>query len=61
MIVCVCEGITDREVRERAQRGCASLDQLKQHCRAGGDCGSCRADLRRLLRESRALARTDER
>ncbi len=61
MIICLCEGVTDRDVRDAARRGAANLDDLVQTCRAGGDCGQCRADLRRLLREQAARPRKDDR
>lgn len=53
MIVCVCEGVSDRDVRAAANRGAQTLDAIKRDCRAGGDCGMCRPDLRKLLREAR--------
>jgi bacterioferritin-associated ferredoxin len=61
VIICICEGVTDREVRERVRRGAVSLDALQQRCGAGGDCGSCRADLRRILRETRSASRSETR
>ncbi|MFN3197825.1 MAG: bacterioferritin-associated ferredoxin [Bradymonadia bacterium] len=54
MIICVCEGVSDRKVREAAQRGISDLEGLKQDCRAGGDCGRCRAALRKMLRNHRS-------
>jgi len=59
MIVCVCEGVSDREIRAAIQRGADSLDSLGQSCRAGTDCGRCRQHLKGMLRE-RVAARSDE-
>lgn len=53
MIICVCEGVSDRRVREAVESGVSNLEGLRRHCRAGGDCGRCRADLRRMLRSQR--------
>jgi len=53
MIVCVCEGVSDRDVRAAATRGAENLDAIRRDCRAGGDCGMCRPELRKLLREVR--------
>ena len=51
MIVCVCEGVSDREIRAAIQRGADSLAGLGQACRAGGDCGKCRHQLLEMLRQ----------
>lgn len=56
MIVCVCEGVSDRTVRAHIQRGADSVAALGQCCRAGIDCGRCRDMLRTLVAE-RGLAR----
>lgn len=61
MIVCICEGLTDRDIRDEARKGAASLNALRQSCGAGGDCGQCRAELRRILRDVRSARRTEER
>lgn len=51
MIVCLCEGVSDRDVRSSIQRGSDSVAALGQSCRAGLDCGRCRPTLRDLLAE----------
>ncbi|PKN59042.1 MAG: (2Fe-2S)-binding protein [Deltaproteobacteria bacterium HGW-Deltaproteobacteria-14] len=60
MIVCVCEGVSEREVRAAIQRGADNLQALGQACRAGTGCGRCRQHLVGMLRE-RVAARDDER
>lgn len=59
MIVCICEGVTDRDVRDAARRGAVTLATLQQQCGAGGDCGQCRAELRRMLRQHRSTTRNE--
>lgn len=49
MIVCICEGISDREIQARISAGDSTVHQLKQSCGAGSDCGSCMLQLRELL------------
>jgi bacterioferritin-associated ferredoxin len=39
--VCVCYGITDRQIRETAQAGCRSVSELTMRTGAGANCGSC--------------------
>ncbi|MFT3897815.1 MAG: (2Fe-2S)-binding protein [Thermomonas sp.] len=41
MYVCVCNGITDRQVREVAAAGCRSVSELTMRTGAGAGCGSC--------------------
>lgn len=61
MIVCICEGVTDRDVRDAARRGVVKLSVLTRSCGAGGDCGQCRPELARMLREHRSTTRTPTR
>ncbi|MEZ4435836.1 MAG: (2Fe-2S)-binding protein [bacterium] len=61
MIVCICEGVSDRDVRDAARRGADSLATLQQQCGAGGDCGQCRPELRRMLRQHRSTTRNENR
>ncbi|MCB9547130.1 MAG: (2Fe-2S)-binding protein [Myxococcales bacterium] len=57
MIVCICEGVSDREVKRVLRQGACDLGSLRRECGAGGDCGSCRPQLRRMLRELKATGR----
>ena len=41
MYVCICNGITDRQVREVAAAGCRSVAELTMRTGAGAGCGSC--------------------
>lgn len=41
MYVCVCFGVTDRQIREIAQAGCTSTAELTMRTGAGANCGSC--------------------
>lgn len=49
MIVCLCEGISDRDVRAAAGQGIRTATELRKHNGAGSGCGACRRDLRRLI------------
>jgi bacterioferritin-associated ferredoxin len=49
MYVCICHGITDRAIREAADRGVDSLDQLACETGIGTCCGSCRELAVRIL------------
>lgn len=50
MIVCLCHGISDREVREHVQGGCRTVGQVGRACGAGTDCGRCVDVLRQMVR-----------
>lgn len=60
MIVCICEGISDREIRGAIGAGCQSIKAIGQSCGAGTDCGQCRSSLREMLsrREPRRRVQT---
>ncbi|MFK7928796.1 MAG: bacterioferritin-associated ferredoxin [Myxococcota bacterium] len=49
MIVCLCEAVSDRDIRRAIDDGSNTLRDIKQSCGAGGQCGSCCNDLRRML------------
>ncbi len=52
MIVCVCRGVSEREVGESIAGGAVSVDAVVRQCGAGGDCGSCHDEIRQLLRST---------
>ena len=41
MYVCVCNGVTDRQVREAVEKGCGSVGELTMRTGASANCGSC--------------------
>jgi bacterioferritin-associated ferredoxin len=59
MYVCICNGITDRDIRDAARAGARDLDQLSATTGCTTSCGSCgelaTEILRETLRESRPL------
>ena len=48
MIVCVCRGVSDREVRRAVAAGAACLETLER-CGIGGDCRGCESMLRDMI------------
>lgn len=55
MIVCVCRGVTDRQIREEAVAG-RSLEEIFQCTGAGSCCGTCRLTVARIAADARAAA-----
>lgn len=50
MIVCVCRGASDRDVKNAVGAGAACLEKLER-CGIGGDCRGCENMLRDLVLE----------
>ena len=49
MIVCLCEAVSDRKVRDVIAGGCRTVPDIRRACGAGGSCGSCCPMLRDML------------
>jgi bacterioferritin-associated ferredoxin len=58
MIVCVCNAVCQREIEHLIASGVDTPEAIERHCGAGGDCGTCRPDVERLIQraETRACA-----
>ncbi|MBD9370205.1 (2Fe-2S)-binding protein [Xanthomonas sp. XNM01] len=41
MYVCICNGVTDRQIREAVENGCSSVSELTMRTGCGATCGSC--------------------
>lgn len=53
MYVCICNAITEDELRSAVAEGASSLGELMRTTGAGTCCGSCTDEAERLLEESR--------
>jgi bacterioferritin-associated ferredoxin len=49
MIVCVCHGVCERRLEAVVASGAHTLAEVERQCGAGGDCGSCRPDVERVI------------
>jgi len=52
--VCLCNGVTDREIRQVAEAGCRTLSELTMRTGCGACCGSCVETASQLLDEVHA-------
>ena len=52
MYVCVCEAVTDHEIRTVVDAGAASVAEVMRCTRAGTRCGSCRTELAEMVAAS---------
>ena len=51
MIICVCKGLSDREIESAIECGNGTEEEVGHSCGAGTDCGSCLQTLRQMLSE----------
>lgn len=52
MIVCVCNNVSDREIRQAVQLGLRSMLQLRNELGVGTCCGKCHSCAKQVLRTS---------
>lgn len=51
MYICICNGITEREIRGAASLGSTSLSDLRRDLGVGSCCGKCEPEARRIIGE----------
>jgi bacterioferritin-associated ferredoxin len=56
--ICICNAITERQVRECASAGATSIDDLSSSLGVGSGCGRCVECAVELLREACAPAQS---
>jgi bacterioferritin-associated ferredoxin len=52
MYICICNAITERDVRECVRRGCCSMEELSGELGVGTSCGRCRMAATEILNET---------
>jgi bacterioferritin-associated ferredoxin len=55
MYVCICNGVTDRDIRQAVEAGCRSLPELTMRTGAGATCGSCLDLAAQLMEDARGV------
>jgi len=58
MIVCVCNNISDRRIRQAVDSGITSMPELRDQLGVGTCCGKCHSCAKQVLRECRDVADT---
>lgn len=56
MYVCLCQGVTERQVQKCIDEGAHSVSEVTRRCGAGGHCGSCRPTIAAMVAASEAQA-----
>jgi bacterioferritin-associated ferredoxin len=52
MYVCICNAITDKQIRRAAKNGVDNLFELREHLGVASNCGSCADQAQSILQES---------
>ena len=51
MLVCQCNGISDRKIRKAVRKGAENASQVSRMCGAGSTCGGCIPTIREIVRD----------
>ena len=51
MYVCICNGVTESDIRQAAEAGCKGVPELTMRTGVGANCGSCLDSAAALLDE----------
>ncbi|MBM4265745.1 MAG: (2Fe-2S)-binding protein [Deltaproteobacteria bacterium] len=60
MLVCLCQGVSDKEVRQAIARGATTRKQVTRACGAGAGCGGCHESIQDLIQKHAACERGGE-
>jgi len=52
MYVCICNAITDKQIRQAAESGVTSLWELQKELGVASTCGKCKESAVEILRDS---------
>jgi bacterioferritin-associated ferredoxin len=55
MYICVCQGVTDRQITEAVASGASSLEDLQDQLGVAVTCGTCSIAAAQVLHESLAM------
>jgi bacterioferritin-associated ferredoxin len=56
MYICICHGVTDRQIRRAVEQGASSLGEVQLQLPVGGCCGRCEDSARAVIREQQGRA-----
>lgn len=51
MYICICNAITEREIRHAVELGCTSYKKLHNELGVGTCCGKCKKDATRVVKD----------
>lgn len=60
MIVCICNNVSDRKIRQAVDAGMTSMPQIREYLGLGTCCGKCHPHAKQVLRDCVQDARQRE-
>lgn len=57
MYICICNAVTDKQIRKAAKAGVRNLRQLQKELGVATNCGCCKAAAAEILTEHRQAER----
>jgi bacterioferritin-associated ferredoxin len=60
MYVCVCQAVTERQVRDAVEQGVSSLRGLRETLGVASECGRCARCAHGILKECKNCPRTED-
>jgi bacterioferritin-associated ferredoxin len=60
MYVCLCNGLTDQDVRAAARAGATRASDVYPACGCTAQCGGCARTLRRIVEEAAARSASSD-
>lgn len=60
MYVCVCQAVTERQVRQAVQDGMHSMRALREHLGVASECGKCASCAHGIIKECRGCANCED-
>ena len=61
MVVCLCQGVSDKKVRASIEAGARTRQQVTDACGAGDGCGTCHRTIKSLIVDCRGSNATASR
>lgn len=60
MFVCICNGVTDSDIRQAVDAGASSIRELNQTMSVANCCGKCTRVARQVIKSHLDASRVDE-
>jgi len=52
MFVCICNQVTDKQIRQSVEEGVCSIESLSAELNVGTCCGKCKSCAKKVMREA---------
>lgn len=60
MYVCICQAVTEKQVRDAVDNGVQSLSALREHLGVASECGKCARCAHGIIKECRRCPNDNE-